>query len=818
MRYIAKHKKLLTALLSLQLATGIFAGGVQAAPDFIISGSDETDTTFAGHKAYGQDYFCKKNDEGTYVPDTEWKHEGAIIMGMSEVTGSQHKYIFDRLEEGFILPTYLDLNTMEDHWAPTMITGTGPSGLVPGRAGYEEMAAIIRKAIEEAPGETLQEKVVAFQKAGKVPPELKTGKMVMINIEQGDDKPHCYSDIRWGVTPVKPNYGNVKVGRLGVWQPMDWGDRTYYVDESGQLDANIAHKTMVRVMPNGRLMVMGNLNIPQKRKAQGGGPITEAILYTDSLEMAEGSKVNLSYLNTTGLNPRVNQYAYDKHARFQHGRLQDPTDSQLARDLVINKAVLDKDTVFRLGVYKRIDTAGSVSTGMDSGIRRSDGVWIREAEAKNKGEGPNMIYIELGYVPEMGEKVTGNITRSDSSGEVNEIFGILHGGENFEVEGRATRAEGIFSEYLVTPVIKKLNPFDDNNQYFLTKDGPQGRAWELNGYSYEIVGTSEGGKTAQDNAVVTNNLWKYGQRNLFKRTGGLNNLGNIGERKKENFWTEARHEKFTSASDYGRDVDQHLNTFQIGYDRLVRDNFRNGKIYAGLYADHTTGSSTTLTGGGDQKATGVGLYGTWKGDRGHYIDVALMYSRLDNDYHFLQDRGETKSRVKGDFNTNAYGIGTQYGYRKALKDGWYVEPQLTAFAGTVKGCDYELKSDDGRQQKLKQNDFNSITARAGLYVGKDFQGRGELYLGAFAGHDYTKDMEISVDYFNQYTNNLGETVTTSVRDKVDMHDTEDTWYELNLGGKYDITDDMNVYLNYRKTLGSSIGNTWMVNGGMQWQF
>ena len=808
-------KKLLYTLIALQFTASCYSSSSFAANDFIVSGDNETQTTIAGNKAYGQDYFVKQTADGSFVPDTGWQHDGAIIMAKGLSKSGYHD-IFKKVNGGWILPSYININDMPDNWAPTFISVLSQKQTyIPGKEGYDELAQDLREAINAAPGSTLAEKLAAFYKSNKIPDSFKNKGMIMIQIEQGDDSAACYSQLREGKTAIEPNYGTVQIGRLGVWRPMDWGDTIYYEDESCKDDANLCKIASFRIMPNGKITMAYNFKDKQTAQPDRVQQVNDALLYVNKLEMQPGAKVDLCYANTIGDNPRVNQYSDDKiHDPQKLDSFTNNVDSRLARTMVINDAVLDENTTFRIGSYKKLLSYGNTKESEDRGERVSDTVWIKNATQKNLSSNPTKIYLELGYVPELGEKIEASIQRSEFSGQYNPIFGIMNGADKFELVAKTSHAEGLFSEYLVTPKIASNQSMQD---YFSSDSGERsGRAWELAGYTFQIVGASEGGKTAGDNMIAVNNVWKNSQRNLFKRAGGLYNLGDQ-PKTQENVWAETYHEKFNSASDYGRSIKQSINGYQLGYDRLVADNFYKGKVYLGGFVNHNTGKSTTLTGSGDQKATGFGLYGTWKGDRGHYIDLALMRSKLSNDYELMQPFESGTEKVTGSFDTEAYGVGMQYGYRKEIKNGWYIEPQLTTYAGMVKGCDYDLVSQT-KQQTLHQDDFKNITARTGFYIGKDFKDRGNIYVGAFAGHDYAKDMKISAGYKSQTINNLGQAITTDLKDTVNMPDNEDNWYELNIGGKYNIDKNTNVYANYSKTVGSSTGNSWKINGGLQLLF
>ena len=64
----------------------------------------------------------------------------------------------------------------------------------------------------------------------------------------------------------------------------------------------------------------------------------------------------------------------------------------------------------------------------------------------------------------------------------------------------------------------------------------------------------------------------------------------------------------------------------------------------------------------------MGLYGSWLGSKGHYLDVIARGSKLTNDFKLVDLSGNAAN------DTWAYGISAEYGYRQDLNAGWFVEP------------------------------------------------------------------------------------------------------------------------------------------------
>ncbi len=266
-------------------------------------------------------------------------------------------------------------------------------------------------------------------------------------------------------------------------------------------------------------------NPAQSQVVTGATAIT-----VNNLTVGKNGTIDLSYLNThydvSGkFNPADPIVSHD-NIRYYGGSFEGyggtyPTDfngtqyqRSINRYLLVNNANLADGTTFRLGVYGLYKSkAANENTNVDT-ASESDSVYITNAAAPERHSN---LFIELGWVPGVGTTSQGAAT----VGGV--VLGILNGAEQFTVTGRTSLADGIFSQYEITPVIGKIdNYFTDPSDSSLTK----GTAWTLDSYSYiDLDSASESGRSATDNKVVLNNLWKSNYLNMFRRVGSLHRQG-----------------------------------------------------------------------------------------------------------------------------------------------------------------------------------------------------------------------------------------------------------------------------------------------------
>ncbi|CQR74488.1 Pertactin autotransporter precursor [Sporomusa ovata DSM 2662] len=608
------------------------------------------------------------------------------------------------------------------------------------------------------------------------------------------------------------SYQNQTIAEDGVWRPMDRlettttasllsGDLTVYaqwtIDSNGNLVAVTDGGTVMASNPSGTTEVITD----------------PTVITVKDLTAGKNATIDLSYLNTHydvngNFNPSdsivscdtINHYggAFRGYGGTYPVNLNgNQYQRSINRYLLVNNATLADGTTLRLGVYGlEKSTAENKTTAVDS-ASKSDSVYIANATT---ADGHANLYVELGWVPGVGTTSQGEAT----CGGI--LLGILNGAENFTVTGRTSLADGVFSQYEITPVISQVDNYFNISG---TKDasgfllGEQGTVWQLDSYSYLDLNTaSESGRSAADNAVATNNLWKSNYLNLFRRAGTLHRRGYLGEQdQKENVWAEVWHGKYDSASGYGRRLDQTYNGVQVGYDKLLDTRIANGKVYNGLYLSKVTGDTTTATGGGDQDSGAIGVYAAWVGDKGHYLDAALLASKLSNNYHLTANTGDgTIGRVTGDYNTWAYGLGLQYGYQSPVKNGWFWEPSVALFAGRVNSASYSLSNNLG----IRQDSYDTVTGRLGLSVGKELAaGKGNLYAGIAALHEFAGSSSINSFYGTQQR-------------PLDTAGGKDTWWEFSLGGNMKISPTGAFNLDLTKTASGNNGNDWKVNGGFNW--
>ncbi|MDD3396066.1 MAG: autotransporter outer membrane beta-barrel domain-containing protein, partial [Acidaminococcaceae bacterium] len=215
---------------------------------------------------------------------------------------------------------------------------------------------------------------------------------------------------------------------------------------------------------------------------------------------------------------------------------------------------------------------------------------------------------------------------------------------------------------------------------------------------------SENIMTAADARAVLNEAWFQTVNSLSKRLGDIRSNNNS----EDGIW--ARFQRSNNKAKGDREAKLNGNLFQIGYDKAFSR--ADGKTYVGVAVDHLDGTGSYANGSGKTKGTSFAIYDTWMGHTGHYYDVVARYGHFSNDYT-LTDLSETISDA--DYGVNAWSLSGEYGYRKQLKNGMYIEPQGEIIYGRVGSGDYTTSL----KWPVSVDATNHFITRLGIAVGKE---------------------------------------------------------------------------------------------------
>lgn len=310
------------------------------------------------------------------------------------------------------------------------------------------------------------------------------------------------------------------------------------------------------------------------------------------------------------------------------------------------------------------------------------------------------------------------------------------------------------------------------------------------------IGPSDTMIISNDASLALRNVWRIEGNNVMKRMGELRSGTEAG---KGGVWARYYRGELSADSNYDSSFSQDYTGFQGGIDKV--QDYKGGKLYTGIAVNRIDSNAGYTVGSGDLSSTRVGLYGSWLGSKGHYLDVIARGSKLTNDFKLVDLSGNA---AKADYDTWAYGISAEYGYRQDLNAGWFVEPQAELSLGHISRVDYTTSNG----VSIRQDGVNSAIVRLGFLGGKEFS------IGGRPSNAYVK-----ASLLHDFGGNGGSTGYYGIKSlAMQTGDLTGSWYEIGLGANLGITKNSNLYFDALKTLNSTVRTDWQFNAGLRFTF
>ena len=389
-------------------------------------------------------------------------------------------------------------------------------------------------------------------------------------------------------------------------------------------------------------------------------------------------------------------------------------------------------------------------------------------------------YIQIGYEEAFKDALSeADIVTITGNANVLTINNL--NGQNLNnFTGQASSLDSPLERFKVTPTVDVVDNKVNITEIALAKENSP----------------SETAMVASDAQMALGSMWRIEGNNLMKRMGELRS---DKEAAKGGVWARYYRGELSADSAYDRSFDQDYTAFQGGIDKV--QDYKGGKLYTGIAINRIDSNAGYTAGSGDLSSTGVGLYASWLGSKGHYVDVIARGSKLANDFKLVDLSGNS---AKADYDTWAYGISAEYGYRQNLDAGWFVEPQAELSLGRIGSADYTTSNG----VTIKQDSVNSAVVRLGFLGGKEFTIGGRTsnaYVKASALHDFGGDGGATGYYENSSL-------------ALQTGDLTGTWYEIGLGANLGIAKNSNLYFDAFKTFGGDLRTDWQFNAGLRFTF
>ena len=239
----------------------------------------------------------------------------------------------------------------------------------------------------------------------------------------------------------------------------------------------------------------------------------------------------------------------------------------------------------------------------------------------------------------------------------------------------------------------------------------------------------------------------------------------------------------------GNGVDMKYTSIHIGSDVRVDGNWLIG---GGL--GYTDSDVDLLKGDARGEVFSLSTYATYLSDSGAYLDLIGSYGYLKND--------ASMGNMKIDIGSNALSFSVEGGYQYYfLNNKAYIEPQIGVTYGVVFG-DVVTASNGVR---IDQKDFQSFITRVGVRTGFEFPEKaGTLYALLSYSYDHIGRAEAMATYKN---------LKEDLRDELG-----NGWLSYGLGAQFKLGNNIFARGELERTTGGEIGNPYLFNVGIHWNF
>lgn len=372
------------------------------------------------------------------------------------------------------------------------------------------------------------------------------------------------------------------------------------------------------------------------------------------------------------------------------------------------------------------------------------------------------------------------------------LLDVDTGGQDDAVKFNYT---GTVTDKLASGSVKAEELFNgislDNNatpERITTSDGLWASASVHEKKDDEITSTYSGPSSlitsTTDLALMNGLVWRSQLTNLSDRMGTLRTMPQAA-----GAWA-----RYNNGRLDGRGLEYDYSTIEVGFDAPVSNNF-----LVGVSFDYTIGDTDLNAGSADNDVYTLGLYGTYYGDNGGFVDLMAKIGRIDNEYNVANSAGSEK----GDYMMTGAIVGVEAGHRFDLAHNMFVEPQVQLSYSWLRATDYATN--------IRSVDFEtieSLVARVGVMGGMKFaENRGAAYLKASYNHDFLGNVDATMHAVN------GSNNSAKISDELD-----DNWAEVSLGVSYSVTDTLNTFLDVGTGFGGDIDQKWRINFGARYAF
>lgn len=284
--------------------------------------------------------------------------------------------------------------------------------------------------------------------------------------------------------------------------------------------------------------------------------------------------------------------------------------------------------------------------------------------------------------------------------------------------------------------------------------------------------------------------WRNEFDKLLKRMGELRHNGEL----EEGVWARVKGAKIGSEQEPGF-TNKYIH-YEVGYDRLAKLDEKS-KRYEGVALAYTDGTSTYRRGDGKNHSLAISFYNTDIRESGHYLDIVCKLSEMNNNFSVFDTKGKN---ITGETDNLGISLSAEYGRKKDLNHGWYVEPQTQLTLGYLGGDNYTTSNGI----HVSQHGIKSAVARIGFNVGKEINDKAIIYA----------KMNLLHEFGGNYVVDMADSRVKRSLSK----DFRDTWLEYGIGAAFALGEGTHAYCDVERSTGSDFNKEWEWNVGIRRNF
>ncbi|WP_126363075.1 autotransporter outer membrane beta-barrel domain-containing protein [Pseudomonas fluorescens] len=285
----------------------------------------------------------------------------------------------------------------------------------------------------------------------------------------------------------------------------------------------------------------------------------------------------------------------------------------------------------------------------------------------------------------------------------------------------------------------------------------------------------------------------YGEMaSLNNRMGDLrNNSGLTGG------WVRSYGNRYSISNNaYGDGYSQNQYGLSMGVDTPIQ--LAGETVLLGVFAGYSKSDLDLKRGSsGEIDSTSIGVYGTWLGESGYYLDTVAKLNHFRNDAKVTMSDG---TRTKGDYNNLGASASAEFGKHIEISGGYYAEVFTQWQGASVQGKEYTL--DNGL--RADADTTRSLLGKVGVTLGRGMTlADGSIvqpHVRAALANEFVKNNEVRVND-NKFNNDLSG-----------------GQFEVGAGVSWTLTDRWQMHAEVDTSKGENVSKDFGMNVGVHYQF